>query len=658
MFEAYSVGVRVSLLAGGVTAGLLAMSKSFGKVHGDVDGLQRKLDKIGRTMLIGGAVTGAGLGLFGLMAKTLPAATEYARQLNIMNRAGLTQVEIAQATGAAWKNTGDVITTTATENLRSMMDLRSVLGSMQDAKWALPIVSKISTVMALSSTGKIDEKAGENTAFAMAKALDIIGAAKGQQTFERQAGEMSKVITAFQNRVSPQQFQGVFQYARQAKFDMSDEFKYEILPTLMLEAGGSGKSGGGGSRGVGPMVAAMYRFTNQGYINKKAIPLLDKLGLLTSKEFTKTTTPDTVGAKLVGADLAAKNSFFWEQQVVGPAIRKMLGIGADDHSDKAEGRIRTVLNMALRGNQLAAAGMAEYESKPQNFYRDQKLIQGAMPYDAAYQQAIKSDPEAQMIALKAQWRNAMIPLGTAILPDLISVVKSLTPVLHDFATWAQKNPDGVQKFTRSIGALAGVLTLAGAVLITKATLDALGLLLGIVKFLPLIATGFRLLLIPLGGLVSFFGWPAILIAAGLVAIGAAFWAIWKNWDGTKGVWANITSELGRFFTWIANKARALVGLGPLAPAADAGAKISPPPAWGGPPKSMMSNYQGTAGSWGAPLTPNAPANQNGNTEVNVYLDSKKIVPAVVDRIQKGMNRAPTGGSTYDPRASLPHAAGY
>jgi hypothetical protein len=199
MWEAYSVGVRLSLVSN-VAAGLIAISTQFAKTHGSAVALQAQLNKIRLTMLAGGALLGAGAFGFLLIDKAVKPATEYAAQLNRMRMAGVSNLEIAQATALAWKNSRDVVTTTAAQNLKSILDLKNVLGTMSSAKWALPIVSKIGAVMNSSSEG--GSGTGGQDAFAMAKALDIIGAARDPKTFAREAGLMTKVVTAFQSRVS------------------------------------------------------------------------------------------------------------------------------------------------------------------------------------------------------------------------------------------------------------------------------------------------------------------------------------------------------------------------------------------------------------------------------------------------------------------------
>ena len=295
---------------------------------------------------------------------------EYAAQLNRMNMAGMKQVEIAQAVQDAWKNTATVMTTTATGNLKSILDLRNVLGTdkgLDEVERLLPVVSKIQAVMASASDARLSKNA-DNIAFGMAKALDIIGAVRNQAQMEKEAGLMSRSISAFQGRVTPQQFQSVFQYARQSKFDLSDEFKYEILPSIMLEY--ANKGGGGGSRGVGPSLAAMYRYTNQGYINKLSLPELAKLGLVNPGTRAENYNFRHHGRRDDERLAGSQQSICMGQSVLVPAIRDKYGQGSSDEF------IRQEINSLMRGNQLAASMAVEFFTKQQNFLRDQGIITG------------------------------------------------------------------------------------------------------------------------------------------------------------------------------------------------------------------------------------------------------------------------------------------
>src|SRR5690348_16829773 len=132
MFEAYKVGIRLSLVSN-VATGLAAMSRQFAATHAQAQALQLQLNRLRALAMTGGAITG--FGLFGLhaMDKMLGPAEEYAHQLNVMNMAGMSHLDQVRAIGDAWKTTHTVITTTATDNLRTLLDLRNVLGDMGHA---------------------------------------------------------------------------------------------------------------------------------------------------------------------------------------------------------------------------------------------------------------------------------------------------------------------------------------------------------------------------------------------------------------------------------------------------------------------------------------------------------------------------------------------
>lgn len=615
MFEAYTVAVRLSLISG-VTAGLIAISQQFARTHRSAVALQSQLNKIKLTMLAGGALLGAGAFGFLLIDKAVKPATEYAAQLNRMRMAGMSNLEIAQATAAAWQNSSRIVTTTATDNLRSILDLKNVLGSMKDAMWALPIVSKIGAVMG-SAAENSGFGTGQDVAFTMAKALDIIGAARDPTTFAREASMMSKVITAFQNRVNPRQYQSVFAYARQAKFDLSDEFKYEFLPSMMLEYAGGTSSAGGGSRGVGPMLAAIYRVTNQGYINRKAVGLWEKLGLVRRGSALGTTTEGTVTDPLKDRALAANNPFLFATQVLEPAIRRVFG------PKITAGREREIIGELFRGNQLAAAAMMEFISKPQNYLRDQAIIRKAMPYTAAYDQAIRNDPNTAYAGLMAQWHNALIALGITVIPALIKGTILLTKILTALGQWMITHQTAVKILTVAFIALSGAMAIGGTVLLIASAFAGLALIMS-------------------GG--------AIAIAIGGVTAALAGLAyVASQWNDKKSTWQNIGDILlsvgkGLWNLWdglntfigniLASPFRALWN--GLVQGTAAQAAQNPYP-WGG-----------SAGA--SPFVPR-PAG-HGKAVGHVFLDGHKVGHIITSHQAKAAGAPPSGTTWFDSSMHL------
>jgi len=395
-------------------------------------------------------------------------AKEYIHQLNIMNMAGVKHKAMIEATAEAWKNSQNVMTSSATENLRSLLDLRNVLGNMEEAKMALPIISRIQAVLAASSEGQISGSS-KDLSYSMAKALDIIGAAQNKKMFEKQAEMMAKVIIATQGRVTPEAFKQAFQYARQAKYRLSDEFKYHILPTLIQE-NASTHGGGGGSRGVGPMMAAFYRFTNQGYINRKSLPALISLGLVNPNTQVKTTTSGTTVGAMKDADLAAANPFMWVQKVLVPALQKKYGHMSKDQLMKHVGEI-------TRGNQLASNLIGEFAYKPVNFTRDRRNIMGTMSTTAAYRLALSNDPNTVEKAFGAQWQNFKTAFTMSLVPVLVKVLGTLARGLNHLANWMHKNAGAAKALAYGLTALFTAMLVGGSIRMLTFAFKGLGMVL-------------------------------------------------------------------------------------------------------------------------------------------------------------------------------------
>ena len=425
MFEAYKVGIKLSLI-NHVSPGLLLMSKQLSQTDKAAELLQTRLNKIRPLGMTGAAPGRAGFMGLGVLAKMIKPAEEYARQLNTMNTAGLKHKEMADAIGTAWKTTGAVITTTASENLRSLMDLRNVMGNMEKARMALPVIARVQAVLAASSEGQIAGNAKE-LAYSMAKELAIGGAAKSPEMFARQAELMAKVIIATHGRVTPEALNRVF--ARQAKFGLGNEYRYEILPSLIRDRA---FSGGGGT---GAMKAA---------------------------------------------ELAKANPFAWVQEALVPAIENQYG------KNLTRDQLMPHILEIARDNQLAAKLIMEFAFKPNDFLRDQASVRGTMSTADAYKAAISGDLNTAEEALGAQWINFKTALMLSVVPVLIPALNKISSGLQDFARWTRENQPLVKNLVTGFAALAGTLAFGGVVVAVTAGLSGLGTVLGLINW-PVIA---------------------------------------------------------------------------------------------------------------------------------------------------------------------------
>ncbi|MEB0059242.1 hypothetical protein [Variovorax sp. LG9.2] len=613
-FQAWEVAVALKVQSNAAVI-FSALSQHLSRADGEIGALNKKM------LLFGGAMATTGIAGMKMVTSMIKPAEEYTSQLLRMNTAGMSHVEVAQSAAAAWKLAGENMTTTATGNLKSILDLRNVTGDMNEAITLLPMMQRMQTILAASSEHKLS--AGSiDLAYSAAKALDVRGAVSDQAKLERQADLMTRVIMATQGRVTPDQFQSVFQYSRQAKFAMSDDFAYKVLPTLMQEAAGKA-GGGGGSRGVGPMMSALYRFTNQGFVNRKSLPLLSELGWLGEGGALKTSGRGTVVGPLKDSELAASNSFEW-------AKKRFEGIDAylTAHKlEKTESRVLQIINEATRGNQLAGSILGEYYVKRKNFERDQKLIEGVMSPADAYQQAITKDPATARRALSASWVNFETSLMMNVVPVLVPALNQLAKGLNGLGAWSRANPDMTKGLVLGFTALSGAMAIGGALTILKVGFGGLGTVLGGPG-----GAG--------GGLVGALGraGPAVGLLAAAIGGYAVGSFISSCIEGTKAA-DKIGSAIAHIFAFFGSK--------------DAQAAINAieGPTKGGEAKSAGFGENGGGAAFG---NPNIRHRTNQPIQVNTTLtmDGRKVGEASSRHIAGELSRPSTGGRTFDGSMSL------
>lgn len=615
--DGYTVFVKLAL-QNQVSAGLLGMSAQFSKLNAQVDLLQAKLASIRSMAMVGGGLLFGGyLGLH-IFDKALKYGEEYQHQLNIMNMAGMSQKEIAEAVGASWENTSKIMTSSATDNLRALMDMRNILGDISEAHKSLSLVTEMQAVLQSSTEGQTLARSpsfAQDFAFSVSKAIDIIGMAKSKETYEQEATEMSRVITAFQGRVTPRMYQSVFAYARQAKLPMDEEFKYRYLPTLMLEYAQSNQGSGGGSRGVGPMLAAMYRITNQGYISKASLPLWSGLGLMDKKPLANSMTTTIVASQVKNHMDAANDPFLWVQNTLMPAIKAKYG---DNLSNQ---QYANIINQLFRGNQLAGNLATEFALKPYNFYRDAILINKALPVDQAFQKAIANDPGLARLALAKQWDNLMISLSGPIVYLLIPALTTLASGFNSLSVILMKYPAIAKTLSLAFIGLSSAMAIGGTVMLLTAAFR--GLSLALTMF----------------GLVS--GVTLATLMLPLTAFGLVIYGLYKfiqlfDWHA---VWASTKAGITNFFTGLGPSILSALasGLGNL------GTAIA---------KEILSAISGTMGSLIDVDSIKGSQSQPIQVNSTVNLDGKAVANSVTTHQVKGLTDTHNYTSNFDPSMTL------
>ncbi len=474
MFDAYKVAVRLTLISD-VAKQLAATSALFKGMGKEVDSVQLKIQALEARMkslkkvAMGSAMAvGAGLLGFGGIKHAMGPGLEYAHQLNVLTMHGMKQKELAEATAKAWAMTRENMTTTPTQNLKTIMDLQNVLGHLHEAIAYAPQVAKIGTVLASSTEGKLRSNASEiaeGVAFAVAKGLDIRNAVGSVKEFDKEANMMTKVITAYGSRIVPEDYRQFFRYAKAATPTLSNEFLYEQLPTFMLEMKGM-KGGGAQGGGFGNAVAMWYKFFVQGVMSKQAYGNLQGLGILPKdidyKNATKTTTTGTMlssGINVKNVKLAQENPFEYTQKVLLPAIWAKYG------KDISNAQLTKAITDMMRGAPSTAIfAQLQFALKAQNVYRDQKIVQGAMDVNEGFKQAYANDPYIAMSAFHQQLDTLSTAFTMGIIPFVIPGLMKLSGGLNALAEWARAHPDAAKNIAYGIVATSAALVTFGTIL--------------------------------------------------------------------------------------------------------------------------------------------------------------------------------------------------
>lgn len=631
MGYAYSVSVRLSV-ANLASQGIRLIAKDLLGAHSAAVSLQSKLSAL-KLAAVGYGLTRAGEGIFHGLEKTVSVASEYTKQLSLMNAAGMSHAEIASSIAAAWQTSGQVLTSTAAGNLKQLRELRSVFGTqhMSEAYAILPSVMRTQAVLE-ALTGKRDERLG----FQMAKVAELRQTGIMTLPFlQRNMDELSKTLMAMGGTLNVNDFLMTLKYAKTAGLSLSDRFVYDFLPTFMQEVKGGGGFMGNTST-AGTSVMRLYTQIVQGMVKKAAIPVWMEMGLIHGNDIVRNATGgfQIRPGGVAGAQLFAQDPLAWVEKFT-PAIN---AFATRHHLTQ----LQAITSMGLPQN--AAWALSTMMLKDAQFRRDQQLISSTpMPIES-YNRLLKTNPQLAQQALDSQWYNVLTVVGTKILPVLVPLMTSFAKDLNEVSTWMQKHPKVTEGLVIGLSTLTGALVVLGNVMMSRAVLNFTGL--G-----PLIARGFAaalpLVLNPVG-----------LTITAIAGIGFAAYELWKHWDAIRPVlistwhgiesdavkaWGGIRTDMGDLTGWMRHEWDELTH-------------------WfhhTSPGTPAVPGPHGASGSWSEPkvsyIAHRAPL--VAVLSVPVHLDGQKIAHVVTKHQVKALNAPQTGTSIFDGRQALVPAGG-
>jgi len=503
MIDRFSAGM------GNISASLLRTQKQADEFHAKMKGLAVSMQAMSAFKSVGEDMFKFGAG--GLAAVIEPAK-EYVHVLNQMNMAGVKQSEIAKNVRTAWEVAGKMPMTTPTSNLKAINDLSNFFikkgGDFSEARELLPSFMRSQLIFEGISENKVD---AHTQVYSMAKALEMIGAVNNRKDFEHQQNMMNRVAVATGGKVLPSHYQNVFKYARQGKLTLSDDFKYKILPELIMEmqSGGGGAGGGGGP---GAMIAAAMRIGVQGIMSVATAGNLEKLGLLKSHVVKTTTT----GTQVMGFDgvtdskMFSKNPEAWVQKYMLPAMLKQDPSLKNDPLGQAL-RVAQI----FKGNQMAVALLQELVNKHQQFGRFGEKLDRVPGSEELGKRALNS-PNVADKAFDAALETLKISIGKNVVPYIVPALLKLSEALGAVGQYFNSHPGQAKAVAAILGSIAAVGLYVSALMgitIPFVVLGAVAATLGV--GLGVVAAGFAAVFV------------GVIIAVGVVA--GLIWVV-LNWS--------------------------------------------------------------------------------------------------------------------------------
>lgn len=461
MFEAYKIGVRISLI-NAASLGLAALSKDFLRTEADAAKLEARIKSIKNMALAGGLMAGAGLAGLSLLKGPLEEAKKFETEVARFKALGLGDAVNGDAVKFA--KGMDIMGQSARDNMILLREATSIMGDFDHAKDVLPILAKmkfgLESVMGEGQGSKFDQMFQ-----AAIKVTELRGALVNRDTghidpakFTGMLNMMTQAYVASGGLVKPQDYLAAIKTGGVSTKLMTDEMFFFGLGHFMQESGGSR---------TGTASMSMFQNWAMGRMPQRVAEDMAKFGLLDpgAIHYGKTghiKRVDAMGIK--DAKDFTKNPFEWVNKVAVPQLMSK-GLKGDD------------LNVAL----AQLLGIRTASNLADQFVREQKIAElyverARKAADIPTLYKIGSETtKGKEIEMHAKWRTLMGELGTTVLPYAIRALEMTITGIKGLTHWIDENRTRTKVLVGSFIALSGALAIGGTVMLAVSALRGLGL---------------------------------------------------------------------------------------------------------------------------------------------------------------------------------------
>lgn len=480
MVDVYRVGIAISM-QNGVSGALRIIQRDLLGLNHQVDLTQGKFDRLKMAVIGAGAALG-GAAILGAVGKLVDAGGELVHQQERMKNMGLSNLDVARATAAAWKETSANQNSTVVGNLKNIADLRYVLGSLPEAMAALPRFADMQTVMDAAGL-----KGGGDQVFAAVKAMEqsggLVDPKTGKIDPQRALGLMdlmTKVDVATQGRVNPTEILNFMKQAGPAASLLSPDAMYGTMPSVIQAMGGYR---------AGTALQAITRQFTGGIMTESRARELEQLGLLDAHKVQVGRGGHlTIGTGAVtnGASLQS-DTVSWTANTLIPAL-VAHGYKTTDQ------QIAEIYRMFGTAPEIRA--FADMIRNLPAIMKDAGLTHTAVGAEQGANELNTNDRETIQGNFAKQFHDLMIALGVPLVPIATAAPRNVTSAVNYLATSVAAHPEVTKMI---VGGLAGI----------GAGLLALGVVMTGAAIVGLVGTG---------GILAALGIGFAAVAAVLVAV--------------------------------------------------------------------------------------------------------------------------------------------
>lgn len=467
------------------------------------EAISGKMRSVGTTMMAAGAVIGAPVVL------GVKEATHYQGEQAKIRAMGLSKDDLEQAFAATDKIKQFGVSKTEMTTL--MRDALGAFGDVHHAEGALPFMAKMKFANSAVFGGEAAEKT-EASFRDLLKTAEMMNAATPER-FAKLGNIIQQVISGSGGAVGPGEWRNFVARGGVSVARMDPDAMYR-MSHMIGEMGGDT---------AGQSAMSAYQNVAVGKTTKQAMLALQRDGLIADRSKV---TPDKSGqlahigpGALKGYDLFVTDQLRWNKEVLVPTLR------AKGMSDK---KVEQAISEIFSNRNAAALHIRAFQQQAV-LDKTEAVNRRAENVDQLEADGRKTGA-GKKLGVEAQYHNLNLRMGTALLPAYTAALTVAADALERLNRFSDENPRLSQAMFVGLGALAGVLAIGGPILI--------GL-----SILPAAISGVTAAF----GLLSAAALPIALVGAAVVALGAAAYLVYKNWEPIKKFFTDLWNDIGNIF---------------------------------------------------------------------------------------------------------------